>query len=235
MWGQLRDSPDVSSNKMEDNGVMPEFPLYEPHPTLELQVNDEQRKRAISWLENVRDQGRIDDKELAQRLDVVSKASNRGELNAAFLGLVHRPAVVVPQSTWQPAMAANQDRGGRAAASFAHYSFFCTWLFGPALVFFTSRPGSYSRREAAKAFNFYFVSHLLGLACLWIADCLPSDPYNYNSMGPLFMSVSIIVFLVLSFIGIFKAAQGEDWRNPVSYVLRLQVLNEGVPLASPKI
>ncbi|MGL5406289.1 MAG: DUF4870 domain-containing protein [Propionibacteriaceae bacterium] len=215
---------------------MPEFPLYEPHPTLELQVNDEQRKRAKAWLENVRDQGRIDDIELTHRLDIVSKASNRGELNAAFLGLVHRPAAVASHPVvLQSAMTKRQDRGGRAAAAFAHYSFFFSWLLGPALVFFTSRPGSYSRREAAKAFNFYFVSHLLGLACLWITDCLPSDSYNYNSMGSLFMSVSVIIFLVLSFIGTFKAAQGEDWRNPVSYVLRLQVLNEGVPLVSPKI
>ncbi len=51
-----------------------------------------------------------------------------------------------------------KQQAGRGAAGLAHFSVFFLWLLGPGLVFALSTPGTYARREAAKAFNFQLIA-----------------------------------------------------------------------------
>ena len=61
-----------------------------------------------------------------------------------------------------------RQQAGRGVAGFAHFSVFFIWLFGPGLVFALSSPGTYARREAAKAFNFQLISTIAFVVSLLI-------------------------------------------------------------------
>jgi uncharacterized Tic20 family protein len=122
---------------------------------------------------------------------------------------------------YQPMVRPELRQGaGRGAAGFAHLSVFFFWIFGPGLVFALSPAGSYARREAAKAFNFQVVS-AISLAVVAIVSAVA----NVNLIGWMFPLMALS-WLILTVVGGAKALQGEDWRNPVKSVLRLQVLPE---------
>ena len=113
-----------------------------------------------------------------------------------------------------------REHAGRGAAGFAHLSVFFLWLLGPLLVFGLSSPGSYARREAAKAFNFQLLSFLLLIATGIVSSIFPGDGFD-----PVF-GLMALGWFVLTIVGGAKALQGESWRNPVTRALKLQVLSE---------
>ena len=75
-------------------------------------------------------------------------------------------------------------------------------------------------REAAKAFNFTLVTFFGLLAGSIAAGITNLDIFNVLT-GFIFVG-----WVVLTIVGGAKAAQGEDWHNPVRHVARLQVLKE---------
>ena len=113
-----------------------------------------------------------------------------------------------------------RQQAGRGAAGFAHFSVFLLWLLGPLMVFGLSAPGSYARREAAKAFNFQLLSFLLLAGGAVITAILPGDGFNsiLGLMG--------VAWFVLTIVGGAKALQGDDWRNPATRALKMRVLSE---------
>jgi uncharacterized Tic20 family protein len=113
-----------------------------------------------------------------------------------------------------------RQQAGHGAAGFAHLSVFVLWLLGPLLVFGLSAPGSYARREAAKAFNFQLLSFLLVIAGAIASAIFPGDGFD-----PV-MGLMAVGWFVLTIVGGAKALQGENWRNPVKSVLKLEVLSE---------
>jgi uncharacterized Tic20 family protein len=195
-----------------------------PHPSLQMNVTPEQRERAVSWLQQAYAEDRIGESELDWRLGQVLEANNRRELNQAFYGIVAVPLAsqaVGLHPAYQPLVRPEvRQQVGRGAAGFAHLSVFVLWLLGPLLVFGLSAPGSYARREAAKAFNFQLLSFLLLAGGAIINSVLPGDGFGsiLGLMG--------VAWFVLTIVGGAKALQGEDWRNPVTRALKLQVLNE---------
>ena len=100
--------------------------------------------------------------EFDQRIGQVLSAVSRKDLNEAFYGLVQVPTpsrALGVHPAYQPLVRPEtRQQAGRGVAGFAHFSFFFMWLFGPGLVFALSSPGTYARREAAKAFNFQLIS-----------------------------------------------------------------------------
>lgn len=199
-------------------------PYAYPHPSLQTSVTPEQRDRAVSWLQQAYAEDRIGESELDWRLGRVLEAGNRRELNEAFMGLVSVPMAsqaVGLHPAYQPLVRPEvRQQAGRGAAGFAHFSVFFLWLLGPLLTFALSAPGSYARREAAKAFNFQLLS-FLGLVASGVASAIvPGDGF-----GPV-MGLVAVAWFVLTLVGGAKALQGEDWRNPVTRVLKLQVLSE---------
>jgi uncharacterized Tic20 family protein len=197
--------------------------MYE-HPSLKMYVTPEQRDRAEHWLQEAYADRRISEDEFDRRIGQVISSVTRKELNEAFYGLVQVPTTsraLGVHPAYQPLVRPEtRQQAGRGVAAFAHFSVFFVWLFGPGLVFALSTPGTYARREAAKAFNFQLISTVA-----FIAAGIISAITNSDIIGGLFGLMGL-GWLILTIVGGAKALQGEDWRNPVKNVVKLEVLSE---------
>lgn len=167
---------------------------------------DFERRHARERLTQAFVDGRIDRQDFDRRLGLVLQASNSSELGAALVGI--RPVAQ------QPLPAVPVKNSGLAA--FGHFSFFFLWIFGPLLTWAVAPVNSFARRESAKAFNFQFTSLLLGAGTIFVADLL-----NIGLLVP----TAMLIWFVLTVVGGVKAAQGEEWTNPVMKMLPWNVLN----------
>jgi uncharacterized Tic20 family protein len=194
------------------------------HPSLSMRVTPEQRDRAESWLKDAYADGRITEDDFDQRIGQVISAVTRKELNQAFYGLVQIPTsskALGLHPAYQPLVPPEaRQRAGRGVAGLAHFSAFFLWLLGPGLVFALSTPGTYARREAAKAFNFQLIAAVAFVVVGILAGLTGLDVFTW--LLP-FMGLG---WFILTIMGGAKALQGEDWRNPVKHVIKLEVLSE---------
>ena len=177
-----------------------------PHPSLTTTVTPEQRDRAVTWLQQAYAEDRIGESELDWRLGRVLEATDRRGLNEAFYGIVSVPLAsqaVGLHPAYQPLVRPEvRQQVGRGAAGFAHLSVFFLWLLGPLLVFGLSAPGTYARREAAKAFNFQLLSFFLLIAAGIVSVILPGDGFD-----PI-MGLMALGWFVLTIVGGAQALQG---------------------------
>ncbi len=203
--------------------ALPMTTAYE-HPSLKMHVTPEQRDRAESWIKEAYADGRVSELEFDQRIGQVLSAVTRKDLNAAFYGLVEVPTpsrALGVHPGYQPLIRPEtRQQAGRGVAGFAHFSFFFMWLFGPGLVYALSTPGTYARREAAKAFNFQLISTIA-----FISGAILGGITNSDLIGGL-MGLLGLGWFILTVVGGAKALQGEDWKNPVKSVVKLEVLSE---------
>jgi uncharacterized membrane protein len=197
--------------------------MYE-HPSLKMHVTPDQRDRAEDWLKEAYADGRITETEFDARIGQVLSAGSRKELNEAFYGLVHVPSpsqAVGVHPAYQPFIRPEtRDQAGRAVAAFAHFSVFVSGIFGPALVYALSSPGSFARREAAKAFNFTLITGLGFIAALMAAGITHLDLFG------MIAALIAVAWVVLTIVGGAKAAHGENWTNPLKHVTKREVLSE---------
>ena len=198
-------------------------PTYE-HPSLKMYVTPEQRDRAESWLKEAYADGRITELEFDTRIGQVITAETRKDLNEAFYGLVQVPTpsrALGVHPAYQPLIRPEtRQQAGRGAAGLAHFSVFFLWLLGPGLFFALSAPGSYVRREAAKAFNFQLISFIVLMVTAIVAGITELDVFGWV------IPFMFLGWFVLTIVGGAKALQGENWRNPVRKVAKLEVLSE---------
>jgi uncharacterized Tic20 family protein len=194
------------------------------HPSLSMRVTPEQRDRAEVWLKDAYADGRISEDDFDQRIGQVISAVTRKELNQAFYGLVQIPTsskALGLHPAYQPLVPPEaRQRAGRGVAGLAHFSAFFLWLLGPGLVFALSTPGTYARREAAKAFNFQLIAAVAFVVVGMLAGITGLDVFTW--LLP-FMGLG---WFILTIMGGAKALQGEDWKNPVKHVIKLEVLSE---------
>ena len=194
------------------------------HPSLKMYVTPEQRDRAESWLKEAYADGRMSEAEFDSRIGQVLSAETRKELNEAFYGLVQIPTpsrALGIHPAYQPLVRPQtRQQAGRGAAALAHFSSLFFWLAGPALVFAFSTPGSYPRREAAKAFNFQLITSTAFILAAIVGGITELDIFGF------LMSALFLLWLVLTIVGGAKALQGDNWRNPVKSVVKLEVLSE---------
>ena len=194
------------------------------HPSLRLHVTPEQRDRAEAYLKEAYADGRVSEDEFNRRIGQVLGAVTRKDLNEAFYGLVQIPMpsqALGVHPAYQPMIRPEtRQQAGRGAAALAHFSVFFFWILGPGRGLRLVRTGSYARREAAKAFNFQLIS-AIAFAVVGIVAGI-TDLSVFGWILPL-MGVG---WLVLTIVGGAKALQGEDWKNPVKQVLKLEVLSE---------
>jgi uncharacterized Tic20 family protein len=194
------------------------------HPSLSMRVTPEQRDRAEAWLKDAYAESRISEADFDQRIGQVISAVTRKELNQAFYGLVQIPTsskALGLHPAYQPLVPPEaRQRAGRGVAGLAHFSAFFLWLLGPGLVFALSTPGTYARREAAKAFNFQLIAAVAFVVIGMLAGITGLDVFSW--LLP-FMGLG---WFILTILGGAKALQGEDWKNPVKHVIKLEVLSE---------
>lgn len=182
------------------------------HPSLDLRVGDAERARAESLLQDAYSAGRLSHLEFDQRIGMVMTAQTRRDLNASVANLpapIRTPQTVAPRHP--------QATGFGAAA---HFSGLLTWIFGPLFLYAAATPGTPARREAAKAFNFQLVA---GIACL-VTAIVGGVLLPEAAMG-IIMPLGWVGWLVLTIMGGARAASGQPWLNPVTSVIRLQVLD----------
>lgn len=189
---------------------------FNDHPSLNLQVTEAERDRAENLLKDAYVDGRIDMVELDRRVGRVMTATTRRDLNACLEGLPTPPRPVAPFVSHVPA---TTTPTGTGAAALAHFLPFVSWVFGPLAVWAVSAPRSYARREAAKAFNWTFTATVV-MVVLGIVGAI-------LDVGLVNMVVGLwpFVWAALTVVGGAKAAQGADWTNPVTRVLRWNILD----------
>jgi len=194
------------------------------HPSLKMYVTPEQRDRAESWLKEAYADGRISEAEFDSRIGQVISAETRKDLNEAFYGLVQIPTpsrALGVHPAYQPLVnPQTREQAGRGVAGFAHFSVFFLWLLGPGLVFALSSPGTYARREAAKAFNFQLISFIVLIVTGIVGGITGLDLFEW------LIPFMFLGWFILTIVGGAKALQGDNWRNPVKSVLKLEVLSE---------
>ncbi|MDN5570804.1 MAG: DUF1707 and DUF4870 domain-containing protein [Propionibacteriaceae bacterium] len=184
------------------------MPLVDSHHPA-LRVCDADRQRATQILSDAYCEGRLDEVELDQRLSAAMSAQSRHDLAASLAGL--------------PPEVRHRDlarRTGNASAGFAHLSALFTWIFGPLLVHALATPGSVSRKESAKAFNFQLISGILFLVTAIVAGTLLPEAV----VAPV-MLAGWLAWLSLTIVGGARALAGQAWRNPVTRVVRWEALD----------
>ena len=198
-------------------------PTYE-HPSLKMYVTPEQRDRAEAWLKEAYADGRITELEFDTRIGQVITAETRRDLNEAFYGLVQVPTpsrALGVHPAYQPLVRPEtRQQAGRGVAGLAHFSVFFFWLLGPGAVFALSSPGTYARRESAKAFNFQLISFIAFVVVGILAGVTGFDVFEF------LLPMMGLSWFILTIVGGAKALQGENWRNPVKRVVKLEVLSE---------
>lgn len=191
---------------------------------LDAPITEEQRARSERYLQDAYAQGRIGHDEFSRRIGLVLRARTRRELNAGLEGFVKAglagqvvgqfgayPSVVLPRELASSA--------GRWVGALAHWSGPFTWIIGPAVVYALSKPHSFSRREAAKAFNtqigIAIISALVAVATVVVGlGWLP---------GALWSALALVIVVVSG----LNARDGKDARNMVQRVLPIRFLDEG--------
>jgi uncharacterized Tic20 family protein len=197
--------------------------IYE-HPSLSMYVTPEQRDRAEHWLQEAYADGRISEDDFDRRIGQVISSTTRKDLNVAFYGLVNVPGTSTAMGlhpAYQPLVRPEtKQQAGRGVAGLAHFSVFFLWILGPGLFYAMSPAGSYARKEAAKAFNFQVITSISFVAVFILAGVTNLELFIW------LIPLMFIGWVVLNFVGGAKALQGENWRNPVKTVLKIEPLPE---------
>lgn len=184
----------------------------------DLRVGDAERFRAESLLQEAYCVGRLDEVELDERLGQVMRAQTRSELGRSLAGLPRQQLFAMPR----PMVPASQAQGSPLGAA-AHLLALFSWVFGPLLVYAVSTPGTPSRREAARSFNFQLITAVVAVVVAAIGGAILPGP-----AVTVLMVTGWLGWLVLTVMGGAKALAGVPWTNPVLKVLRLEVLkNDG--------
>lgn len=184
---------------------------------LGLPVTTEQRERTASFLQNAYADGRLTEVEFDERIGMALQAQTRRELNTSFAGLALVPASGM-RLTSRSLSADAVAPSAKAMGGLSHLSALGTWVVGPAVIYATAQKGSYTKREAAKAFNF---QALMALMVIVGGLVLP------NFLAEIVMPLLALSWLIFTIVGAVKAFQGNDWTNPIARMIPLKVLDQG--------
>ncbi len=180
------------------------------HPSLVLAVTQQEREAAIDRLQNAYEEGAITASDLDLRAGMAAMARSRRDLNTAFLGLMD----VSIDARRYSAVAA-----GRGLAVAAHLSGWVLFLVGPLACYAAAQPGSYARREAAKAVNLAVLT-LCGLAVALVVVLV-----NEAVGTPLAALIGGCWWLT-SLVAAVQASKGNNWEHPLKRWLPFEVLRE---------
>ncbi|MFB9620708.1 DUF1707 and DUF4870 domain-containing protein [Brooklawnia cerclae] len=188
-------------------------------------VDEPQRDRAERFLHDAFRDGRLTTAEFERRFTSVMNASRRDQLAQAVEGIPARAssALTVMNDRFNansrgrqaPPLPAAMPSPGTTGATLAHLSGLISSIFGPLVAYSIARPGTYMRREAAKAFNFQLVAGISFVAVAVIAGII-----DFGGLVPL----AWLAWFGFTIYGGVKAASGQDWANPVNRLTHLSPL-----------
>ncbi len=172
-----------------------------------------ERGRVEDLLKEAYVDGRIDRVEFESRMGAALAAHTRSELTACCAGLA--PRATAPRT----ALVASAAPDGTGLGVLAHLLPFVSWIFGPLLLWALAAPGTFARKQAARAFNWQLTSSVV-LLVLGIVSGV-TDLRLLDQFTGLWW----VAWLVLTIVGAVRAGQGRLWTNPVMRVLRWNVLD----------
>lgn len=132
-------------------------------PLANQRVSDEQRDRAVDYLQQAYASGAIEADTFEERLGEALSATTRSELNRSLreVGRVAAPLLAArPPVAQSPAV----SRAENVGAGLVHLSGLPTVFLGPAIVKTLSTPGSRLWWEAGRALSFQLSSMFVGVA-----------------------------------------------------------------------
>ncbi|MGV8850258.1 MAG: DUF4870 domain-containing protein [Propionibacteriaceae bacterium] len=181
------------------------------HPSLVLAVTQAERDAAVARLRSAYEAGAITASDLDLRAGMAAMARSRRDLNTAFLGLM--------DVSLDDARRHSAVTGGRGLAVVAHLSGWVLFLVGPLACFAAAQPGSYARREAAKAVNLSVLT-LCGLAVALVVVLVN------ESVGTPLAALIAGCWWLTSLVAAVQASKGKDWDHPLKRWLPFEVLRE---------
>lgn len=188
-------------------------------------VDEPLRDRAERFLHEAFRDGRLNAAEFERRFTTVMNASRRSQVNQALEGIPARVSSALAavsdrfsssgQGRKLPPLPASMAQMGTTGATAAHLSGLVTSIFGPLVAYSLARPGSYMRREAAKAFNFQLVAGVSFVVVAIVAGII--------DFGGL-VALAWLAWFGSTIYGGVRAASGRDWVNPVNRIKHLAPL-----------
>lgn len=171
-----------------------------PDPLLNQRVSDEQRDRAVDYLQQAYAAGAIEADTFEERLGEALSASTRAELNRSLRDVAR---VAAPMLSRRAPVAAHPavSRAENVGAGFVHLSGLPTVFIGPAIARALSTPGSRIWWEAGRAMSYQLTSMIVGVVMITIA--------GFTGIGGSFVGLAYVLYVVLTLIFSARAFTGE--------------------------
>lgn len=168
-------------------------------PLSSQRVSDEQRDRAVDYLQQAYASGAIEADVFEDRLGEALSANTRAELNRALrdVGRVAAPLLAAkPPVAHNPAV----SRAENVGAGLVHLAGIPTVFLGPAIVKAAATPGSRLWWEAGRAMSFQVSSLIVGATMFTLATIMGGG-FGLVFMAYLFYLLLTVIFSVRAFNG----------------------------------
>lgn len=179
-------------------------------PLLNQRVSDEQRDRAVDYLQQAYAAGAIEPDMFEERLGEALSANTRAELNRSLREVARVAAPMLPKRAPMAAHPA-AGRAENVGAGLVHLSGLPTVFIVPAIVKAASTPGSRIWWEAGRAMSFQLTSMIVGVVMITLA--------GFTGIGGGFVALAYIFYVVLSLIFSARAFSGEVSTGPLAEAL----------------
>ncbi|MDO4784179.1 MAG: DUF1707 and DUF4870 domain-containing protein [Propionibacteriaceae bacterium] len=177
--------------------------------SLGIRITEQQRDRALAYLQQAYADGRLDESSFEERLGKALAATTRRELDKAFSGLAATPLAVAAVRTRRTVA----KRAPDVVFGLMHLSPLVSLVVGPAVAYGVSEKGSPMRAEAAKSLNFNLWIALGAVLTLLFSPHVAITAILLTGFG--------LTWLISTLVNGIKAMGGQ----PVSYPLqRMRIL-----------
>ena len=173
-------------------------------PLLNQRVSDEQRDRAVDYLQQAYASGAIEADTFEERLGEALSATTRAELNRSLRDVARVAAPLLakrPPVATHPSVGQAVSRAENVGAGLVHLSGLPTVFIGPAIAKALATPGSRLWWEAGRAMSFQLTSMIVGVVMIAIA--------GFTGIGGSFVGLAYLLYVVLALIFSARAFSGE--------------------------
>lgn len=169
-------------------------------PLLSQRVSDEQRDRAVDYLQQAYASGAIGEELFEERLGEALTAMTRAELNASLRGVARVAAPLMGRrapSARPPVV----NRAENVGAGLTHLSGLPTLFLGPAIVKAVATPGSRLWWEAGRAMSYQLTSMAVGVTMIMMS--------LVTGIGEGFVFLAWVSYVMLALFFSARAFNGE--------------------------